>query len=170
MPTELLLIRHGESEANVGLSTDPDCSLTPKGYQQARDLGSRLAADFDLKEFTALCSPYRRTTHTAQEIARATGITFAVEELIREWGDIATINNRQYPKETTDELEARLGEFLKLYAGRKLLIVSHAAPIAVLTQLAWGETPNTQGVFWAGVHNCCLRWIKLTSIVSSDRI
>jgi len=36
-------------------------------------------------------------------------------------------------------------------------MVSHAAPIAVLTQLANGTTPNTQGQFWIDIENCCLR-------------
>jgi broad specificity phosphatase PhoE len=80
-----------------------------------------------------------------------------VEERVREWGDLAAIGGRQYPKETAQELVARLERFLLCHAGRMLVVVSHAAPIAVLTQLAAGESPNTQGEFWADVENCCLR-------------
>ncbi|MDP9174748.1 MAG: histidine phosphatase family protein [Planctomycetota bacterium] len=162
MSSELLLIRHGESEANVGLSTDPDSRLTQRGIEQARNLGQRLAAHVDLTGFTALVSPYHRTQHTAAEIASTTGLKFQPNELIREWGVIATINGREFPEETTEHLIARLTEFLQVYAGRKLVIVSHAAPIAVLTQLAWGEVPNVTGQFWHGVTNCCLRRVGAT--------
>jgi broad specificity phosphatase PhoE len=69
--TELLMVRHGESEANVGLSTDPDCCLTPRGLQQARDLAPRLAR-LDLTGFVAVASPYRRAVQTAEVLAAAT--------------------------------------------------------------------------------------------------
>ena len=161
MTTELLLIRHGQSEANVGISKDPDCKLTADGIDQARQLGSRLAR-FDLAGFEMITSPYTRAMHTASEIAQATGFSFAIEELVREWGDVATVSGKQYHVETADELIARLKEFLRLYAGRRLIVVSHAAPIAVITQLAWSETPNVQGPFWTGVNNCCLRWLRTT--------
>ncbi|MDB5291054.1 MAG: Phosphoglycerate mutase [Phycisphaerales bacterium] len=156
MAMEVLLIRHGESEGNVGRSTDPDCLLTENGVQQARQLGLHLAAQ-DLRGFLFLTSPYRRAVHTAAEIAKATGKSFVVEERVREWGDFATVGGKQYPKETAQEVVARLEGFLLAHAGRNLVVVSHAAPIAVLTQLAAGETPNTQGDFWADVNNCCLR-------------
>jgi broad specificity phosphatase PhoE len=161
MMTELLLIRHGQSEANIGISTDPDCRLTDEGIAQARAVGLRLAL-FDLSGFELICSPYARTMHTAAEIAAATGLSIEVEERVREWGEVATIRKRQFHKETPGELIARLKEFLALYRGRRLAVVSHAAPIAVLTQLAWGETPNVEGPFWNGVDNCCLRWVRTT--------
>ena len=95
--------------------------------------------------------------HTASEITKAIRRPFVVDERIREWGELATIGDKQYQKETTRDLVERLREFLMDHAGRKLVLVSHAAPIAVLSQLANGETPNTQGQFWIGVENCCLR-------------
>ena len=156
MPTELILIRHGQSEANVGRSTDVDCPLTDTGIEQARQLGLQLR-ERSLGEYLFLTSPYRRAMHTAAEITKATGHSFVVEERIREWGERATIGGKQYHKETTQELVARLSEFLLDHAGRKVVMVSHAAPIAVLTQLANGEMPNTLGQFWIDVENCCLR-------------
>ena len=79
MSVELLLIRHGQSEANAGLSLDLDSSLSDTGLEQARQLAQRLG-DHDLSGFVALTSPYRRTRQTADEIAKATGMTFAVDE------------------------------------------------------------------------------------------
>jgi len=162
MSTELLLIRHGQSEGNIGVSKHPDCKLTPHGIEQARHAGLRLARH-DLSGFTGLVSPYSRTGDTAAQISAVTGIFFAREELIREWGDVATINGAQYPRETADELIARLRQFLRHYANRRLIVVSHAAPIAALTQLAWGETPVTEGPFWTGVGNCSMRWLRVTA-------
>src|SRR5690349_10677641 len=144
--TELLLIRHGQSEANVGTSTDPDCSLTDRGREQARRVGTRLAG-MDLDGFIALTSPYRRARPTSHEIAAATGLTFAEEELVREWGVTATVGQRVYPLEPIADVVRRLREFLARYEGRKLIVVSHAVPVALLTQLAWGETPVTEGKF-----------------------
>lgn len=161
MARELLLIRHAQSEANIGISLSPDSTLTPAGVEQARALGQRLR-HFDLTGFVGLVSPYQRTQNTAREISNASGLSFIVDELIREWGDVATINGKEYPQETTVHLTDRLREFLRVHEGRKLIVISHAAPIAVLTQLAWGETPNTQGPFWNGVGNCCVRWLKTT--------
>jgi broad specificity phosphatase PhoE len=56
----------------------------------------------------------------------------------------------------------RLNDFLRRFEGRRVLLVSHAAPISVLTHLAWGERPPTQGNFWEAVGNCCPRWVKST--------
>ncbi len=161
MASELLLIRHGESEANVGLSKDPNCNLTPNGVLQAGELGRKLAK-YDLREFSGLVSPYARARQTAAEITAETQIAFTVEPLIREWGDVATVEGTEYPKESVDQLAERLRDFLKRYEERKLIVISHAAPIAVMTQLAWGEMPHVRGEFWAGIPNCCQRWLRTT--------
>ena len=160
--TELLMVRHGQSEANVGLSTDPDCALTTLGLEQAAAVAKRLRA-FDLTGFVGRVSPYRRATQTADIIAQETGIRFGVEPELREWGPAATVAGAAYAQEPVLDTVQRLRAFLRSSAGRRLLIVSHAAPIALLTQLAWGEPPTTDGAFWSGVGNCCPRWLKTTA-------
>ena len=82
---------------------------------------------------------------------------------LREWGPAATVGGQAYPQEPVLDTVRRLKAFLRRRAGRKLFIVSHAAPIALLTQIAWGETPVTDGPFWAGVGNCCPRWLKVSA-------
>src|SRR5687767_7265427 len=124
MATELLMVRHGESEGNTGVSKDPDCPLTMKGVEQARQSGLRLAGH-DLRGFTFITSPYRRAVQTAAEISAATGLSFTTEERVREWGVVATIDGRPYPAESADELVERLTGFLRARAGQKLLVVSH---------------------------------------------
>ena len=162
-PTELLMVRHGESEANVGLSTDPDCALTARGLEQAKALAPRLAR-FDLHGFVALTSPYRRAVQTAQLLAAATGLALEIDADLREWGATAVVRGQTYPQEAIAETVKRLESFLRRRAGQKMLVVAHAAPIALLTQLAWGEPPTTEGKFWLGVGNCCPRWAKATGV------
>ena len=162
-PTELLMVRHGESEANVGLSSDPDCALTARGVDQARELAPRLAR-LDLRGFVALTSPYRRARQTAEVIAAVVGLPVEVDPDLREWGATAVVGGQTYPQEPVADTVKRLESFLRRRAGQRMLIVAHAAPIALLTQLAWGEKPVTEGSFWAGVGNCCPRWVKVTGV------
>lgn len=58
-----LLIRHAESDANVGAATDSPASirLTARGHQQAADLAAR----FDHAPGLIVVSPYLRTQQTA---------------------------------------------------------------------------------------------------------
>src|SRR3954447_118683 len=116
--TELLLIRHGESEANVGVSTDPDCLLTGSGLEQAQCLGRRLAG-YDLAGFTALTSPYRRAVQTAEAIAAATGLVFADEPAVREWGRTAIVRGQAYSEEPVSDVVRRLSSFLQRCHGRR---------------------------------------------------
>ena len=160
--TELILIRHGQSEGNVGASTDPDCALTPLGVEQARAAGRRVAW-FDLSGFEAVTSPYRRAVQTAREVAAETGLKFVGDDDVREWGPACTVNGRSFEKEPVELAIERLKNFLRRVEGRRLVVVSHAAPIALLTNLAWGEPPRTEGEFWLGVGNCCPRGLKVTA-------
>ena len=161
--TELLMVRHGQSEANVGRACEPNCALTELGTGQARDVARRLAT-FDLAGFTGVVSPYRRAVATGLEITRATGLTFTPDDAIREWGATAVVRGRTFEQEPVEHTVRRLEQFLRDRRGQRLVVVSHAAPIAILTQLAWGETPATQGQFWLGVGNCCPRWLKTTAL------
>lgn len=161
--SELLMVRHAESEANVGLSTDPDCPLTSRGREQARVLGASLAR-YDLGDFVGLTSPYRRARDTAAELVAATGVRFEIDPDLREWGAAADVDGQNYPGEPVENTVERLQTFLRRWEGRRMLIVAHAAPIALLTQLAWGETPTTEGKFWLGVGNCCPRWVKAVCV------
>ena len=167
MTTELILIRHGESEGNVGRSTDPNCPLTDLGLEQAATAGGQIAR-YDLAGFIGVTSPYRRALQTAEAIARGTGIAFTVDEAVREWGEPVTVGEREYPREQLAEVTDRLNGFLRRHQGRKVLVVSHAAPIAVLTHLAWGERPSIEGNFWAAVGNCCPRWLRTTCAPGSQ--
>src|SRR3978361_1557314 len=90
--SEIILIRHGESEANIGLSTNPDCALTSKGIDQARMVGERLKR-VNLSPYRCLVSPYDRARTTARQIPERTGLIFQIEPAIREWGKPCTIDD-----------------------------------------------------------------------------
>jgi 2,3-bisphosphoglycerate-dependent phosphoglycerate mutase len=63
---QILLIRHGESEANAGLKTTvpAEVALTERGWAQARAV-----ADFIVeKPSLVVISPYLRTKQTAQPL------------------------------------------------------------------------------------------------------
>lgn len=85
--TELLVVRHGESEPAVPGSPFPlvdghgDPALAPEGREQARHVAERLAGE----EVEAIyVTTLRRTAETAAPLAAATGLTPLVEPDLRE--------------------------------------------------------------------------------------
>lgn len=73
----LRLVRHGESQANVG-EVDPrdvgdhNIELTEKGVSQARALGGNIGSAW-LKDALIYKSPYQRTRQTLDSICRGAG-------------------------------------------------------------------------------------------------
>lgn len=72
MSLVIKLVRHGESEANIGQvlaheAGDHAIGLSPRGIEQARDAGHRLGRDF-VDGALAYTSPYRRTRQTLAAI------------------------------------------------------------------------------------------------------
>jgi broad specificity phosphatase PhoE len=153
----IILIRHGQSEANVGLSTDPDCALTPLGIEQARQAAARLSQEVDVSQFALLVSPYRRARQTAELIAQTIGRAFEVHPQVREWGPPCTIDGMHFAEETRQQLIERMRAVHQQLAGGRHIIVSHAAPIAMLARVVEGsEARIGDSCFWEGVENCCL--------------
>jgi broad specificity phosphatase PhoE len=113
-----------------------------------------------LAGFAGVVSPYRRTLQTSRIIADIAGLEFAVDDRVREWGGTATIDGREYPLEAIEDVVVRLRTFLDMCRGRRRVIVSHAAPIALLTELAADRAPIITGKFWEGVENGCVRRIE----------
>jgi broad specificity phosphatase PhoE len=97
-PAKLLLIRHGESSANVAATAaelggaetiavearDADVPLSRLGERQAAALGSRLQAEFaERREFARIwSSPYRRAISTARLALGDTAIR--IDERLRD--------------------------------------------------------------------------------------
>lgn len=72
---QITLLRHAESEFNVGISDEPDVDLTDKGRLQA----ASLTGHYDL----VLCSPLRRCLETLTR-SNITYDEFRIEPLLRE--------------------------------------------------------------------------------------
>ena len=100
-PTELVLVRHGESRGNVADSEarrlkalrleldvrDADMPLSDLGNQQARALGRHLASQpADAHPTAVLSSPYARALETARGIVEGAGLELEIErdERLRE--------------------------------------------------------------------------------------
>jgi probable phosphoglycerate mutase len=85
--TEVLLVRHGASQAAVPgepfemVEGHADPPLAPEGEQQAHAVGERLAQDPPDALFV---TPLQRTGQTAAPLAAATGLQPAVVEELRE--------------------------------------------------------------------------------------
>jgi probable phosphoglycerate mutase len=83
MPTELILIRHGETEWNRQgrFQGQQDSPLTPEGASQAEAIAAHLAR-WDIQALYA--SDLGRTLQTAAPMAAATGLTVIPEPGLRE--------------------------------------------------------------------------------------
>lgn len=84
MAGKLILVRHGQTEANVGLRLDtrlPGARLTEVGEGQAREFGSRLAGSSPL---AVVASEALRARQTARWVERASGVAVQVREGIHE--------------------------------------------------------------------------------------
>ena len=72
-PKRIILVRHGESEANVDpvvYSRTPDhlIHLTAAGRAQAREAGAKIAAQIGSESFGVYSSPYLRTLETKDSL------------------------------------------------------------------------------------------------------
>ncbi|HEV7623577.1 MAG TPA: histidine phosphatase family protein, partial [Amnibacterium sp.] len=126
---ELILVRHGESEANLAASAaeaagalriavparDADVELSDRGLRQSEALGRRLAAD-PVPDAVRV-SPYRRARTTARTALATAGWHLAprVDERLRdrELGVLDTLTGRGVQELHPDEAERRrfLGKF-----------------------------------------------------------
>lgn len=130
MTTRIILIRHGESTANVAASIaeatgretipvecrDADVPLSALGEQQAATLSERLREELDgnIADASIWCSPYRRARRTAQ-LALGEDAFFAIDERLRdrELGVLDTLTAAGVERRLPEEAARRrwLGKF-----------------------------------------------------------
>ena len=129
---------------------------------QAQSLARHLGESFELDGFKGLVSPYLRARRTAEQIARVTGVAFAIHRGCREWGRDCALGGDFHPEETLDGAIARVAGFVKSLDQRgKYVIVSHAAPVFMMAHLGSGadvaETRRLcEGPFWDRIANCSI--------------
>lgn len=186
MGMELVLIRHGESEANhLGLVQGHfDSPLSALGHLQATALSEALAAE----RFTALyASDLARARETAETIASRQDAPLIVDPLVREldigifsgrtWADIRAQHPEDYRRfkdsgqwsvvpgaESEEAILARLDAFTaKLRAhpsGARIAVVAHGAILRRLIHVLL-KLPFPSGVFFE-LHNASYSEIHLT--------
>lgn len=156
--TELVLVRHGETEWNrVGrVQGRSDIPLNDTGREQARETGRRLAdGAFD----AVVASPLSRAAETARIIADelATDDVELIDDLVeRDYGGAEGMTGaqideayggklvaRETRRATVQRVEPALLRLAERYPGQRVLVVSHGGVIGSLvrhvTRWAWPE-------------------------------
>ncbi len=153
-----VLIRHGESEANVLRIVDDDVEakyhLTDVGKGQVNYALTQLKK---LKLNKVVSSPILRAKETAEIIAQALNIEVEVDADLREAGQGSKVNNGydQLPplyrdftgQETWENIATRMRRALERHEGN-CVVVSHALPIRCLVSSYLGitEEPSAFGI------------------------
>ena len=158
--TELILIRHGQTEANVKrlLQGQSDGALTETGREQARAIAEVLK---DKAIDKIISSPLVRAKDTAEEIARYHNLPVIVNPILREWhcGTLdglpaealfTAMKNIRVPiaefrpegGETLTEVQGRARQFLDVvendYDGLRVVVCSHGDFLRMLISLLLG--------------------------------
>ncbi len=100
---EITLVRHGQSEANAGLTDFLDSPLTPLGREQARLTAKRLR---EIGLTKAYVSPLRRTLQTIAPVCEETSLPAEVYADICEYFNAAWPGYKTFPGLTP----AQIGE------------------------------------------------------------
>jgi len=175
MDTTVYLIRHGESLGNKKTTFlgHTDWDLTEKGYAQAE----RIAEAFDgISVDAVISSDLCRARHTAQPLARKLGLEIQTNPAFREiyagaWeAQLFDTLVKNYPEsygiwrqdigrahpdegESVEQLACRiwtaLEQTVQAYAGKTLVIATHATPIrTVVTRLLGHSVAEMAEVPW----------------------
>ncbi|MBI2618324.1 class I tRNA ligase family protein [Candidatus Kaiserbacteria bacterium] len=171
--------RHGESEKNVSpviVTDNPDAPyhITEKGKLEIRDALKQFNGEnFDL----IITSPVLRARETAEFVAEHLGFNkkdIIVDERIRElehgtWEgrplaefentfptDPSRFESGPEGGETWTDVRNRMGEFLyeleRIHKGKRILIVSHGDPLALMNALAKGLSKKETVRLWNEVY------------------
>jgi broad specificity phosphatase PhoE len=158
--TTLILVRHGESRANLEarFTLHDDEPLTPLGVEQARETGRRLRA-YD-RPVALYASPFARALHTAREIGAFFELAPEIVHELHEqsFGElrgrayaeyrplvaaIAELDRWHYRApggESLVEVASRVGPALDRIAdrhpGEQVVVVSHGGVMAALRAYA----------------------------------
>lgn len=117
------LVRHGESEANMGkVQThevgDHTIALSERGWAQAREAGRRIGAGF-LREALIYTSPYRRTRETLMGLIEGSGLPEDERGALRIYEDprLREVEHGYEPSIEQQDLRRRHGWFYYRYRG-----------------------------------------------------
>jgi probable phosphoglycerate mutase len=158
-------VRHGQSQANVApVFQAPDSPLSEIGHRQAERIAERVSK---LPVEALIASPFRRSSETAEAIAKMTGMEVEYSELFVERIKPTCINGKPYDDEAAnaiwrhwdkslytpgkrvldgenfDDLVERADNalaFLRKRPERSLVVVTHGYFLrTILARVLWGE-------------------------------
>ncbi len=181
-PTQLILVRHGETEGNVNQVWHGalDAPLTPRGLEQVSATATRLAELHETHPIDHFyVSPLPRAMSTAQAIAAAIGLEPVIEEGLREF-DLGDWEGRSFRDlrevedlwgrweadpsfappngESPETFSARALQTLEMLAARhphqRILAVTHGAFIANVLASWLGQGGEDWRRF--DPHNCAI--------------
>jgi broad specificity phosphatase PhoE len=119
-PLVIKLVRHGESQANVGVLRarevgDYAIPLSPRGHDQAAATGRTLGADF-VGSAVIYSSPYRRTRDTTEGILAGAGVA---RQSVRVFEDprLREVEHGYEDPEAQEELREMHGWFYYRFRG-----------------------------------------------------
>lgn len=111
----LLVSRHGEAEYETALLSDAGGSLTTRGREESRSLGSRLGGR---RVAYVYSSPLARAVQTAEIAAGALGVDVGVREDLRELSVGAYAGRPEQPDPFAETFAAwRAGDLAATYPG-----------------------------------------------------
>lgn len=168
--TRLILIRHGQIQANVDKlwHGSTDSPLTEEGREQAARVGKRIQSDYP-QVAGIYASPLQRTFNTAQAVADATTKPLKTHAGLREYGigDLEGTSFAELAKEhlfferlskdpnyapdngeslhqVRDRVTDAFHEIARSHPGEDVVIVSHGAALA----LALGQLLHDDPYAW----------------------
>ena len=116
------LVRHGESEANIGNMFahevgDPGIPLSERGREQARTVGKAIGAEF-IEGALVYSSPYRRARETLTEIVTGCALPpLSPRRGLYEDPRLREVEHGYEPVEAQEELRRRHGWFYYRFRG-----------------------------------------------------
>jgi probable phosphoglycerate mutase len=186
IPTFIYFIRHGETVLTPTRKFSGTGSLDPELMQDGLDQADLVAEEAaKLGADVLIASPLKRTTQTAQAIARTTGLEIifdeswyelsfgdwdgkSIEEVKAEDPDAyqAWLNSTAYAPgggESYDDASIRIEEALEKlvaqYPGKKVIVVTHNGVIKTAIKLAMGAP--AEAVFHVDATPCSISSISI---------
>jgi probable phosphoglycerate mutase len=186
IPTFIYFIRHGETVLTPTRKFSGTGSLNPELMQDGLDQADLVAEEAaKLGADVLIASPLKRTTQTAEAIARTTGLEIifdeswyelsfgdwdgkSIEEVKAEDPDAyqAWLNSTAYAPgggESYDEASVRVEEALEKlvaqYPGKKIIVVTHNGVIKTAIKLAMGAP--AEAVFHVDATPCSISSISI---------
>jgi probable phosphoglycerate mutase len=186
IPTFIYFIRHGETVLTPTRKFSGTGSLNPELMQVGLDQADLVAEEAaKLGADVLIASPLKRTTQTAEAIARTTGLEIifdeswyelsfgdwdgkSIEEVKAEDPDAyqAWLNSTAYAPgggESYDEASIRIEEALEKlvaqYPGKKIIVVTHNGVIKTAIKLAMGAP--AEAVFHVDATPCSISSISI---------